>query len=118
MILKNDKAPAEAVFQVGTMLTSVRRVDLAMIAFRRYATLVPRDPKGWVEVGWLSILQGKSNEGYDAWRRAVELGGEATRSQLRTEQRFQPLWQQQSVPAPFRELVQPSRSRVGGNFGF
>ena len=89
-----------------------------MTAFRRYVTLVPRDPKGWVEVGWLSILSGKTNEGYDAWRRAVELGGEATRSQLRTEARFQPLWQQQNLPPPFRDLVQPSRSRVGGNFGF
>ena len=118
MVLKNDKAPAEAVFEVGMMLTSVRRVDLAMTAFRRYVTLAPREPKGWVEVGWLSIVQGKSNEGFDAWRRAVELGGEATRSQLRTEQRFQQLWQQHTVPAPFRELVQPSRSRAGGNFGF
>jgi tetratricopeptide (TPR) repeat protein len=118
LVLKNDKAPAQCLFQVGTLLNSVRRPDLAMNAFRRYATLAPRDPKGWVEIGWLSIVQGKSNEGYDAWRRAVELGGEPMRNQLRTESRFQPLWQQQNLPAPFRDLVQPGRTRVGGNFGF
>jgi tetratricopeptide (TPR) repeat protein len=118
MVLNNEKAPAECLFQVGTLLNSVRRPDLAMSAFRRYVTLAPRDPKGWVEMGWLSIIQNKSNEGYDAWRRAVELGGEPTRSQLRTESRFQPMWQQQNLPPPFRDLVQPSRTRVGGNFGF
>jgi tetratricopeptide (TPR) repeat protein len=118
MVLNNDKAPAECLFQVGTLLNNVRRPDLAVNAFRRYVALVPRDPKGWVEMGWLSITQNKSNEGYDAWRRAVELGGEATRNQLRTDGRFQPLWQQQNLPPPFRDLVQPSRTRVGGNFGF
>jgi hypothetical protein len=118
MVLNNDKAPAECLFQVGTLLNSVRRPDLAMNAFRRYVTLEKRDPKGWVEIGWLSITQGKSTEGYDAWRRAVELGGEPTRSQLRSDGRFQQLWQQQNLPPPFRDLVQPGRSRVGGNFGF
>jgi hypothetical protein len=82
-------------------------------------TLAPRDPRGFVEVGWLCLISGgKTNEGYDLWRRAVELGGEATRTQLRSEQRFQALWQDRNLPAPFRELVQPSRARVGGNFGF
>ena len=118
MVLNNDKAPAECLFQVGTLLNSVRRPDLAVNAFRRYVGLAPRDPKGWVEMGWLSITQNKSNEGYDAWRRAVELGGETTRNQLRTDGRFQSLWQQQNLPPPFRDLVQPSRTRVGGNFGF
>ena len=118
MVLNNEKAPAECLFQVGTLLNSVRRPDLAMNAYRRYVAVAPREPKGWVEIGWLSIIQGKSNEGYDAWRRAVELGGETTRNQLRTEGRFQQLWQQQNLPPPFRDLVQPTRTRVGGNFGF
>jgi tetratricopeptide (TPR) repeat protein len=119
VIMANDKAPVDCYFQTGMMLTSVRRTDKALVAFRRYVALAPRDPRGWVEVGWLSLMSGKANEGYDAWRRAVELGGEATRSQLRSEQRFQALWQDRNLPAPFRELVQPSRPRVGGgNFGF
>jgi tetratricopeptide (TPR) repeat protein len=119
VVMANDKAPVDCYFQTGIMLTSLRRTDKALAAFRRYVALAPRDPRGWVEVGWLSLMSGKANEGYDAWRRAIELGGEATRSQLRSEQRFQGLWQDRNLPAPFRELVQPTKARVGGgNFGF
>jgi tetratricopeptide (TPR) repeat protein len=118
LVMSNSKAPAECYFQVGMILSSIRQTDKALAAFRRYVAVAPRDPRGLVEVGWLSIMNGKTNEGYDFWRRAVEVGGEATRTQLRSEQRFQPLWQDRNLPAPFRELVQPSRARVGGNFGF
>jgi len=100
------------------LLTSIRKTDKALAAFQRYVTLAPRDARGWVEVGWLNLMGGKANVGYDAWRRAVELGGEATRSQLRSEQRFQALWQDRNLPAAFRELVQPTRTRAGNNFGF
>ncbi len=118
LVMSNSKAPAECYFQVGMILSSIRQTDKALAAFRRYVAVAPRDPRGLVEVGWLSIMNGKTNEGYDFWRRAVEVGGEATRTQLRSEQRFQGLWQDRNLPAPFRELVQPSRARVGGNFGF
>jgi tetratricopeptide (TPR) repeat protein len=119
VIMANDRAPGDCYFQVGMMLASIRQTDKALAAFRRYVVLAPKDPRGYVEVGWLCLMTpGKTNEGYDYWRRAVDLGGEATRSQLRSEQRFQPLWQDRNLPAPFRELVQPTRPRVGGNFGF
>jgi tetratricopeptide (TPR) repeat protein len=118
VVMANDKAPVDCYFQVGILLTSIRRTDKALAAFRKYVSLAPRESRGWVEVGWLCLMSGKANEGYDAWRRAVELGGEATRSQLRSEQRFQALWQDRNLPAPFRELVAPTRPRIGGNFGF
>jgi len=117
VVMANDKAPVDCYFQTGILLTSIRKTEKALAAFQRYVTLAPRDARGWVEVGWLSLMGGKANVGYDAWRRAVELG-EATRSQLRSEQRFQALWQDRNLPAAFRELVQPTRTRAGNNFGF
>jgi tetratricopeptide (TPR) repeat protein len=117
-VMANDKAPVDCYFQTGILLTSIRKTDKALAAFRKYVSLAPREPRGWVEMGWLCLMSGKVKEGYDAWRQAVALGGEATRSQLRSEQRFQALWQDRNLPAPFRELVQPTRTRAGGNFGF
>ena len=55
--------------------------------------------------GWTQLLMNQNNEGLTSWRKAVEVGGDKARGDLRMDKRFQPLWQQPDLPSQFKDLV-------------
>ena len=117
-MLANTNAPPEFFFELGTLFSQVKQVDFALDALARYTARMPSDPRGWIELGWVFISQGKTKEAYDAWIQAVTLGGDAARRALRDDPRFKSFWETKDLPDAFRRLLPaaPARpvSRVGG----
>ncbi|MCL1922020.1 MAG: DUF2723 domain-containing protein [Kiritimatiellaeota bacterium] len=106
-LLANTNAPPRLSFELGMLFAAAKQAGLAQEALTRYTTQMPRDPRGWVELGWLHISQGKSTEGYEAWLNAVRTGGDKAREVLRDDPRFAPIWQQPDLPKPFLDLLPP-----------
>ena len=116
-ILNNTNVPPQYLLQLAQLFTDARRVDMAQESFRRYLARVPQDSRTWIELGWTQMLQNQTSEGFASWRKAVSIGGDAARKVLRTDKRFQALWQQHDLPAQFRELIQPVRPPPGMELG-
>ena len=112
-LLDNTNAPPELTLELGVVLSNVKQVALAQEALTRYTSKVPRDPRGWIELGWIHISQNKANEAYAAWSQAVKAGGDAARVALRDDPRFQPIWQEPNLPKPFLDLLPPPSGRGG-----
>jgi len=121
-LLAATNAPPAYFLELGILFSRIRQIDFAQNALTSYTTHVPRDPHGWIELGWIYLLQGKLNEGYEAWSQAVRLGGDSARNVLRDDPRFQMVWQQGSLPEQFRESFRrllPNRptSKTSGLLG-
>jgi len=111
-LLANTNAPPQYTLRLGTLFSDVKQTDLASEALARYTAHVPQDPRGWIEIGWVHLVQGRSKEAYEAWVKAVRLGGDDARVALRDDPRFLPLWQQKDPNLkPFLDLLPPARSR-------
>ncbi|MCL2104319.1 MAG: DUF2723 domain-containing protein [Kiritimatiellaeota bacterium] len=110
-MLSNTNAPPHYFFELGSLLSSAKQLDLSLQALTHYTAQMPRDPVGWIELGWVYLLQKKDQEGYNAWLQAVRLGGEKARVYLRDDPRFAPFWQQKELLKPFLDLIPPQTSR-------
>lgn len=110
--------PPQALYGIGQALSAIQQPDMALQAYQRYTQAIPQDFRGFIEVGWIELSRGQHNNGYQAWQRAVTVGGETARQMLRTDARFAPLWQQPNLPRPFFELIQGGGRRnalgIGG----
>ena len=116
-MLNNSNIPPQYLLQLAQMCNESRRVEMAQECFRRYLARMPQDSRIWIELGWTQLMMNQPSEGLTSWRKAVEIGGEAARGILRSDKRFLPLWQQQNLPEPFRQLIQQSRPPPGMDFG-
>jgi tetratricopeptide (TPR) repeat protein len=117
-MLNNSNTPPQYLLQLGMFCSESRNMDMAAEAFRRYLARMPQDSRGWIEMGWVHLMKSQHQETLNAWQRAVELGGEAARNVLRTDKRFQPLWQQRDLPPQFQRLVQqPAKPPRGLDLG-
>ncbi|MCL1887580.1 MAG: DUF2723 domain-containing protein [Kiritimatiellaeota bacterium] len=108
-ILSNTNAPAQTPLLLGVTLSNHHLYDMAAGCFQKYLQKRPNDPRTWIELGWCHIRREKYQEGFDAWRKAVEYGREDTREFLRTDPRFKDFWREitpKSQLAPFRTLVE------------
>ena len=116
-ILNNTNTRPEHILQIAQLFNDARRIDMAQEGFKRYLARVPTDSRGWIELGWIQLMMNQSGEGYASWRKAVDIGGDAARNALRTDKRFQSLWQQRDLPQQFQALIQPTRPPPGLDLG-
>ena len=116
-ILNNTNVPPQYLVQLAQLFGDAHRTDMAQESFKRYLARMPQDSRGWIELGWTQLLLNQTSDGYASWSKAVEIGGDAARALLRTDKRFQPLWQQHELPQQFQTLIQPVRPPPGLDLG-
>jgi len=117
-MLANTNAPAGFFLELGSLFSQIKQLDLALNALTRYTAQAPNDPRGWLEIGWVYISQGKGNEAYNAWSQAVKSGGDAARRALRDDPRFKSFWEAKDPQMePFRKLLPPSPTRPASRAG-
>ena len=116
-ILNNSNVPPPYLLQLAQLFSDSRRIDMAQESFRRYLARMPLDSRGWIELGWTQLLMNQTGDGYASWRKAVDIGGDAARMALRSDKRFQPIWQQRELPQQFQALIQPVRPPPGLDLG-
>jgi hypothetical protein len=104
-VLNNTNVPPRYLLQLAQLFGESRRMDLAQESFQRYLVRMPQDSRGWIELGWTQLQMNKSGDALASWQKAVEIGGESVRKSLRTDKRFQPLWQQLDLPTQFKALL-------------
>ena len=100
----SSNMPPEIHLRLAQLYSMAKRWDLLVESLHRYLALDPRNYRSWIELGYAELAQNHASEGLDAFRRAVEAGGEAARAFLRQDQRFAPLQQR----AEYRALVPPT----------
>jgi tetratricopeptide (TPR) repeat protein len=108
-MLNNSNTPPVYLMQLAQLCSDTRNPDMAAEAWRRYLARVPQDSRGWIELGWIQLSKNQGQEGLASWQKAVEIGGEAARGVLRSDKRFQPLWQQRDLPPQFHRLIQATK---------
>ncbi len=116
-LLNNSNVPPRSLLQLAQLFSDMRRVDMAQETYRRYLARMPQDSRGWLELGWSQMLMNQTAEALTSWRRAVDVGGDAARTVLRSDKRFTDLWRQPNLPQSFKDLVQPGRPPPGLDLG-
>ncbi len=104
-MINNSNTPPRYILQLAQLCTESRNKDVAAEALRRYLVRMPQDSRGWIELGWVLLMKNQTQEALSAWQKAVETGGDSARATLRSDKRFQPVWQQSGLPAAFRLLL-------------
>jgi len=102
---------AEMAGNLAQRLANYRRFPLVEQALQMYIKLKPNDPQGWVNLAALQVSLNKGNECLVSLQRAIQLGGETTRSIIRKDTRFNPI---RNTPQ-FQQLIPPigPPSRLG-----
>jgi len=58
----------------GAVLQALGRVDKAMREFQKAASLAPRHPVAWINLGQMNVEAGRDAEGAECFQKVVELG--------------------------------------------
>ncbi|MCL1910360.1 MAG: hypothetical protein FWG05_05435, partial [Kiritimatiellaeota bacterium] len=108
----NTSLPAlpPALLRLGKLYGAHNRNDMALAAFRKYATLKPEDPVGWVESGWALICQNRLDDGYRMWEQALQIGGAPIARLIAGDQRMNSFLVQQPRDGRFIKLLESALS--------
>ena len=87
-LLKNASLPPQVHLQVAQICANARRPDLAAAALKRCLERDPINSRLWIELALVQLSANQVGETIVALSKAVEVGGEAVRSFLRSDNRF------------------------------
>jgi len=116
-LMVDKNTPPQTVYRLADILLNNRCGYHAIDILKKHLEKQTDDSRGWIELGWCNILIGmhdnnnerKTNhyhEAYDAWRKAVEMGGEPAYDLLWTDERFKDFWKNTPLDSPFQTLRQ------------
>jgi len=108
-LIDSANMPPEASLTVARFFEANKRWDLQVYALQKYLTREPKAFKSWIDLAYTQLILKKPQDTFASLKKAVEAGGEVTRSLLRNDPRFAPL---RDTP-PFKALVPPSKIDPG-----
>jgi tetratricopeptide (TPR) repeat protein len=100
-LLASDAIQPQMIMQIAQHMAQARLYATVELALKRYTTIAPKDPQGWVNLAALQLVLNKHGEMWATLGKSVEIGGEATRNTLRQDKRFDPI---RNTPQ-FKKLV-------------
>ncbi len=76
------------ILQLAQYMAQGQRYAVVEQALKKYTTVQPKDPKGWINLAALQLVLKKQGEMWVSIDKAIEIGGEPTRSIIRKDKRF------------------------------
>jgi len=94
--------------QLAQHMARGNRLPVVELVLKKYTAVQPKDPKGWVNLAALQLALKKQGEMWVSIDKAIETGGEPTRSIIRKDKRFDSIRRtkefQQRFPQPGTRL--------------
>jgi predicted Zn-dependent protease len=87
MLASNTMQPA-MLMQLAQHMARGRRLASVELILKKYTTIQPQDPKGWINLAALQVALNKRGEMWVAMDRAIALGGDSIRNIIRKDKRF------------------------------
>ena len=87
MLASNTMAPP-MLMQLAQHMARGNRLPVVELILKKYTTVQPRDPAGWINLAALQMALKKGGEMWVSIDKAIEVGGESARNTLRTDKRF------------------------------
>lgn len=107
-ILNDTNLPPNYYLAVAKLYADARRADLLAYALQRYLAREPGNPRVWVDLAAVQTALQQKDRAIESLRRAIELGGNPLRDQVRQDKRFDPL---RNEPQ-FKALVPPVQASL------
>ena len=87
MLASNTMTPP-MLMQLAQHMARGNRLPVVELILKKYTTIQPRDPAGWINLAALQMALKKGGEMWVSIDKAIEVGGESARNTLRTDKRF------------------------------
>lgn len=113
MLVESPGIQPAMLLHIAQGMTHIQKLDATVKALVKYTELAPQDPSGWINLAAVYLVQNQQQKMLEAVKNAVDHGGEAVRSAIRKDPRFNAARQ---IPA-FQRLV-PSLPQVSPSNGF
>jgi tetratricopeptide (TPR) repeat protein len=103
-MISKPQLPPAVCKDIGDLSMSFRRFGMAVAAYQGVTQRAPSEYAGWIDLAAAHLSARQIQESVNALARAVQLGGDTARRDLRADQRFaiihnSPAWKQ-LVPPP------------------
>jgi tetratricopeptide (TPR) repeat protein len=102
-LLSGNTLQPQMIMQLAQHMAQARRFPVVEQALKKYTTVKPKDPQGWINLAALQLVLNKRGEMWVSLDKSIEAGGEPVRSVLRKDKRFDPV---RNTPE-FQKLAPP-----------
>jgi len=109
-LLNSNTLQAQQALQLAQHMAQGRRLAIVELALKKYTALAPNDPQGWTNLAALQLALNKGGEAIVSLQKAIQCGGEPTRSMIRKDKRFTPIHNTRE----YQRLVPPQSSGAMG----
>ncbi len=89
--LNSADVTPETAMQVAQLMAQRKRYSVVETALKKYTSLQPKDPSGWINLAALELALNKQGEMWTSLDKALETDTERAREILRKDARFTPI---------------------------
>jgi tetratricopeptide (TPR) repeat protein len=87
-MLNSNTMQPQMILNLAQHMAKGRRYAVVEQALKKYTTVQPKDPKGWLNLAALQLVLKKQGEMWVSIDQAIKVGGEPTRNIIRKDTRF------------------------------
>ena len=87
-MLNSGTMQPQMIMQLAQHLAKARRFPMVELALKKYTEAQPKDHQGWINLAGLQLILKKPGEMWVSLGKAIEVGGEPARNQIRKDKRF------------------------------
>ncbi len=110
-MLASKTMQPQMILQLAQYMAKGQRYTVVEQALKKYTTVQPKDPKGWINLAALQLVLKKQGEMWASIDKAIEIGGEPARSIIRKDKRFDSIRRTRE----FQQRIPPMQG--SGNMG-
>jgi hypothetical protein len=106
-VINNAQIPTQAILEIFKIASIPQpRFPLMAECLVKYLEREKADPNAWLELGAVYVAMNQTSQAIYSLQQAVRYGGEPIKEKLRSDQRLQPLWNNEQ----FRRMATPSKT--------
>ncbi len=106
-VVNNSSTPTPALLEIFKIASVPQpRFQLMSECLVKYLEREKADPNAWLELGVVYAMMNHSSQALYSLQQAVNYGGEPVKEKMRSDQRLQPLWNNEQ----FRRISAPAKS--------
>lgn len=114
-VIDGGQLKPEMYMSMAKIMADYKQYTLVEESLKKYTAAQPKDPNGWTNLAGLQLVRNKHSEMWISLKKAIEVGGEPTRNNLRKDKRFNSI----RSTKEFQQLVPPKQAtRSMSNLNF